>query len=51
MHIVSPVPNHVAIYIGDNKILHHVQGRLSSRDVYGSYYQKVTAKILRHENH
>jgi len=51
MHLISPVPNHVAIYIGDNKILHHVQGRLSSRDVYGSYYQKVTAKILRHENH
>ena len=50
MHIESPVPNHAAIYLGENIVLHHVQGRLSSRDVYGGYYQKVTAKALRHES-
>ena len=50
MQLESPVPNHAAIYLGDNVVLHHVQGRLSSRDVYGGYYQKVTAKALRHES-
>ena len=50
MNLQSPVPNHAAIYLGNQQIIHHVQGRLSSRDVYGGYYQKVTAKILRHES-
>jgi hypothetical protein len=27
-----------------------VQGRLSSRDVYGGYYVKSTAMVLRHES-
>ena len=48
MQLVSPVPNHAAIYLGDQQILHHVQGRLSSRDVYGGYYLKNTACALRH---
>jgi proteasome lid subunit RPN8/RPN11 len=42
--------NHAAIYLGDMIILHHVGRRLSSRDVYGGYYQKVTAMALRHES-
>ena len=50
MQIESPVPNHAAIFLGENLVLHHVQGRLSSRDVYGGYYQKNTAKVLRHES-
>ena len=50
MNLVSPVPNHAAIYIGDQQVLHHVQGRLSSRDVYGGYYGKSTAYALRHES-
>jgi len=50
MQLESPVPNHAAIYLGESIVLHHVQGRLSSRDVYGGYYQKVTAKVLRHES-
>lgn len=50
MHLESPVPNHAAIYLDDGIVLHHVQGRLSSRDVYGGYYQKVTAKVLKHES-
>jgi cell wall-associated NlpC family hydrolase len=35
-------PNHAAIYIGDNMILHHASRRLSSRDVYGGYWAKNT---------
>nr|BAR26548.1 putative phage cell-wall peptidase [uncultured Mediterranean phage uvMED]BAR26589.1 putative phage cell-wall peptidase [uncultured Mediterranean phage uvMED]BAR26616.1 putative phage cell-wall peptidase [uncultured Mediterranean phage uvMED]BAR26670.1 putative phage cell-wall peptidase [uncultured Mediterranean phage uvMED]BAR26740.1 putative phage cell-wall peptidase [uncultured Mediterranean phage uvMED] len=50
MNIESNVPNHAAIYLEDNIVLHHVQGRLSSRDVYGGYYITNTAKVLKHEN-
>jgi proteasome lid subunit RPN8/RPN11 len=48
MQVVSPVPNHAAVYLGDELILHHLQGRLSSRDVYGGYWQKITTHTLRH---
>ena len=50
MKLDAIVPNHAAIYLGEMIILHHVQGRLSSRDVYGGYYQKVTELCLRHES-
>jgi proteasome lid subunit RPN8/RPN11 len=50
MQLFSGLPNHAAIYLGDQQILHHVQGRLSSRDVYGGYYVKSTAMVLRHES-
>tara|TARA_B100000287_G_C20632714_1_gene780472 strand:- start:858 stop:1571 length:714 start_codon:yes stop_codon:yes gene_type:complete len=50
MHLEANVPNHGGIYINDNMVLHHVQDRLSSRDLYGGYYQKNTAKILKHES-
>ena len=48
MQVASPVPNHAAVYLGDGLILHHLQGRLSSRDVYGGYWQKVTTHVLRY---
>ena len=48
--LVSPVPNHAAIYLGDNKILHHVHGRLSNREPYGGYWRKHTTHILRHKS-
>ena len=50
MQLFSELPNHAAIYLGDQQILHHVQGRLSSRDVFGGYYVKSTAMVLRHES-
>lgn len=50
MQVCSPVPNHGAIYIGDNLILQHCHGRLSSRDVYGGYWRKVTNMVLRHKD-
>jgi proteasome lid subunit RPN8/RPN11 len=50
MKVASPVQNHAAIYIGDNIILQHITGKISSKDVYGGYWRKVTTKILRHES-
>lgn len=47
---VGHVPNHAAIYLGDGLILHHIQNRLSSRDVYGGYYQKHTTHFLRYHD-
>jgi len=44
----SPGLNHVAVYVGEQRILHHLRGRLSSRDVWGGYYQKSTGLIVRH---
>lgn len=44
------VPNHCAIYVGDDKILHHCFDRLSRLDVYGGgYWQKHTTHHLRHQ--
>lgn len=50
MQVASPVPNHAAIYLGDGLILQHCHGRLSSRDVYGGYWRRVTVKALRHRS-
>lgn len=49
MQIDSPVINHGAIYLGDGLFLQHLQNRLSSRDVYGGYWQKNTVKIVRYK--
>lgn len=49
MCIGSPVPNHAAVYLGEGLIGHHETRRLSSRDVYGGWYQKITTHTLRHK--
>ena len=43
MKIGSPVPNHGAIYLGNNKILHHAAGRFSTiQTLTNSYKQKIS---------
>lgn len=42
------VPNHAGIYLGDGLMLHHLYGRLSSRDLYGGWYIESTRAVLRY---
>lgn len=41
-------PNHAGVYIGDGQILHHMYGRLSTRDAYLGQFREVTRVIVRH---
>jgi proteasome lid subunit RPN8/RPN11 len=50
MQVASPVPNHAGVIDADGHLLHHCHGRLSSRDVYGGYWRKVTTHVLRHRS-
>ena len=43
------VASHGAIYVGENKILHHVQDRLSSIDRYMGVFRNCTLARLRHK--
>ncbi|MHA6885731.1 C40 family peptidase [Ralstonia pseudosolanacearum] len=48
MQLRAPVPNHAAVYLDDGLMLHHLHGRLSSRDVYGGYWREITRCVLRY---
>ncbi|MCU5775237.1 C40 family peptidase [Winslowiella arboricola] len=49
MQLSAPVTNHAAIYQGNNIILHHNYGVLSTRVPYGQYYRDRTVRIVRHK--
>jgi proteasome lid subunit RPN8/RPN11 len=51
MQIRAPEPNHAGVYIGEGLFLHHLYGRLSSRDVYGGYWKEKTRLIVRRRKH
>jgi cell wall-associated NlpC family hydrolase len=49
MAIESSKLNHVGVYLGDGYVLHHLRGRLSSRDLLSEWLVKCTGRVLRHE--
>lgn len=50
MQVRAPKANHAGVYIGDGLMLHHMYNRLSTREVYGGYYQEITRLIVRHKD-
>jgi len=48
--LASKVANHAAVYMGGGIIIHHVLGKLSTKEIYGGYWQKHTVHHLRHES-
>lgn len=50
MQVMAKEPNHAGVYLGDGLFMHHVYGRLSSRDVYGGLWREATRVILRHKD-
>lgn len=50
MKIGAKMPDHCAVYVGDNLILHHQTNRLSSKAIYGGMYRKCTVHHLRHRD-
>ena len=50
IQMASDTADHIAIYIGNDRILHHCLGRLSTEDVYGGgFWQKHTVATLKHK--
>ncbi|MFL9933621.1 C40 family peptidase [Paraburkholderia sp. RL18-103-BIB-C] len=48
MQIRAPRENHMAVYLGNSVILHHLIGQTSRREVYQEFYQRRTTAVLRH---
>jgi proteasome lid subunit RPN8/RPN11 len=49
MQVLANVPNHGAIYLENDIILHHLYNRLSCREVFGGYYRKHCTHVLRYK--
>lgn len=50
LQVLSRVPNHGAVYLGNEKILHHLYNRLSCIEVYAGYWRKHSVYHLRYGN-
>lgn len=49
MNIRAAHDNHMAVYLGNGVILHHLIGHLSRRETYQEFYQRRTTAVLRHQ--
>lgn len=43
------VANHVGLYLGGGLFMHHLHGRLSTRDVFGGYWRECTRMVYRYK--
>lgn len=50
MQVRAEKTNHAGVYLGNGVFLHHLHGRLSSRDVYGGYWKDVTRLHVRRKD-
>lgn len=50
MQVHADQPNHGAVYLGEGRMLHHLFGRRSCIELYGGYWQRHTALLLRHRS-
>ena len=50
MAVNSEVPNHGAVYLGNNKILHHFMNRRSEECMYKGLWKNTTCVILHHKD-
>ncbi len=48
MKVRAPVTNHAAVFLGNNLILHHMFGHLSSRIPLGEYWRERIVRVVRH---
>lgn len=49
MQIHSDVPNHVGVYLGEQMFLHHINNRLSKRDLFSGYWLNCKHSIWRYK--
>ncbi|KXU94160.1 glycoside hydrolase [Caballeronia megalochromosomata] len=49
MNIRARRDNHMAVYLGNGVILHHLIGQVSRRETYQEFYQRRTTAALRHK--
>lgn len=50
MTLKSEIPNHVAILVENNRILHHFTNRLSEVEMYKGMWRNCTTAVLRHKD-
>ena len=43
----SPIPNHFAVYVGDNMIVHHKANAMSSSELFRDFWRGYTSFYLR----
>lgn len=44
------ITSHAGVYVGENLIAHHLNGRLSKKDFLGTYYKNRLSCVVRHKD-
>lgn len=50
MAINESNPNHLAIYLGDGRILHHLYGRMSRIELFHGHWRNAVSCVFRHKD-